>query len=64
MVVKSVDVNRKAKILTILGKPMGIIVKEYELGDGTYVHYYWIRLKNGILIKDLSENEIEIMEEI
>lgn len=61
-IIRSVEVNRKAEILTIKGKPRGKIVREYEFGDGTYISYYWVRLKDGTLIKDLSENEIEIIE--
>ena len=50
----------KVRILTIKGKPWGYIVNTYP--DPVYSHYasfYWVRLDDGALIKDLSVSEIE-----
>lgn len=56
-----ININRKAKILTVQKLPIGIIVREYRIPG--YSLYYWVRLKNGVLIKDLSQNEIQIIKE-
>jgi len=54
----------KVKLFTIIGQPIGIITREYwnvpsggSLCPGQ-ARLFWVRLKNGILLKDVTGNEI------
>jgi hypothetical protein len=57
----------KVKLLTILGKPTGIITNEYWAvpGGGSLCpgqrRLYWVRLKDGVLLKDVTDDELEII---
>lgn len=47
------------KMLTIKGKPKGIVVRRYN-GTRSFEDFYWVRLSDGVLLKDVSINEIDI----
>lgn len=55
------NIDDKVKLINIIRKPIGVITRKYSHPDYriNYEYIYWIRLKNGILIKDITENEIE-----
>lgn len=51
--------GKRVRVLTVLKKPIGIITRgEYEHGSLSQI-IYWVRLKDGVLLKDVRENEIE-----
>ena len=52
-------------VLTVAKMPEGVIVKEYyDVAPHTYRLLFWVRLKSGVLLKDISENEIDTIWEI
>lgn len=51
--------GQKVRVLTMAKKPIGTIVRgEYEQGSMSPI-IYWVRLKNGFLLKDVRDIEIE-----
>ena len=51
----------KVRVLTVRGRPWGYIVRQYQdpLYHINYEYLYWIRLYDGVLLKDVGANEIE-----
>lgn len=51
---------KKVRVLTVKGRPWGVIVREYyDTPPNHYQSYFWVRLQDGVLLKDLGVNEIE-----
>lgn len=62
------SVHKKAfvRMLTIKENPIGVITRSYLLNPRAgsldadfYVFLHWVRLSDGVLLKDVSENEFE-----
>lgn len=53
-------VGYKVRILSVTGNMFGIVVNEYRNPYREYHDLYWVRLTNGILMKDVTEDEFEL----
>lgn len=53
--------HNKVKVLSCKGQLMGLITKTYYGPPNNCCPstLYWVRLTNGLLLKDLTDNEIE-----
>jgi hypothetical protein len=52
--------GRKVKFLNVIGQPIGTITRVYEIHDQyNYDDWFWVRLENGMLLKDVHRDEVE-----
>ena len=49
----------KVRILTLKGRPWGIVVATFRDKPRIYETSYWVRLNDGILLKDMQKSELE-----
>ena len=54
--------GRKVRFLNVIDQPIGFITRVYDgRGHYEYDHYYWVRLENGMLLKDVHRDEVEFV---
>lgn len=63
-------VGRKVKLLTVIGRPKGTITRAAwldpmagSMNPDRYRMLFWVRLPDGVLLKDVTENEISFVGE-